>query len=106
MAHTLEKLDIVYCWADGLYVKAGIEDGKAALLVIIGATSTGEKVILAVESGQRESKEAWTGVLRDLQRREMSVPRLLDADGHLGIWAALGNCGPPAMSSGAGITRW
>src|SRR5690606_13863956 len=86
---SLADLHIVYCWADGLYVKAGVADGKAALLVIIGATRGGEKVILAVESGQRESRESWLGVLRDLKARGLNVPRLWVADGHLGIWAAL-----------------
>jgi putative transposase len=91
---SLADLDIVYCWADGLYVKAGLEAGKAALLVIIGATRTGEKVLLAVESGQRESTESWATVLRDLKRRGMGAPRLLMADGHLGIWSALAQIYP------------
>jgi transposase-like protein len=43
-------------WADGLYVKAGLEDTKAALLVMIGVLTNGQKVVLAVESRQRESK--------------------------------------------------
>jgi transposase-like protein len=47
----LGALDVVYVWADGLYVKAGLEDEKAALLVIIGALRDGSKVVLAVESG-------------------------------------------------------
>jgi transposase-like protein len=46
----------VYLWADGIYVKAGLEREKAALLVLIGALSNGEKVILALESGYRESR--------------------------------------------------
>jgi len=54
----LDDLEVVYAWADGLYVKAGLEDTKAALLVIVGALRNGRKVVLAVESGQRESKEA------------------------------------------------
>ncbi len=62
----LDDLEVVYVWADGLYVKAGLEDTKAALLVLIGALTDGRKVILAVESGQRESKESWGAVLRDL----------------------------------------
>src|SRR5712692_10485026 len=33
----LDDLEVVYLWADGLYVKAGLEDTKAALLVMIGA---------------------------------------------------------------------
>jgi transposase-like protein len=88
-SRSLAELDIVYCWADGLYVKAGIDDGKAALLVVIGATREGQKVVLAVDSGQRESRESWAAVLRDLTARGLQPARLLVADGHLGIWAAL-----------------
>ena len=59
---SLAELDIVYLWADGLYVKAGLEDGKAALLVLIGADTEGQKHVLAIESGQRESVESWAAV--------------------------------------------
>lgn len=92
----LSELELVYCWADGLYVKAGIEDGKAALLVVIGALSDGSKTVLAVESGQRESKESWSGVLRDLKNRGLRAPKLVVADGHLGIWSALTQIWPEA----------
>jgi len=34
---TLSDLEVVYWWADGLYVKAGIADRKSALLTIVGA---------------------------------------------------------------------
>jgi transposase-like protein len=84
----LSDLELVYCWADGLYVKAGLEDGKAALLVVVGALANGQKVLLAVESGQRESIQSWSRVLRDLRTRGLRAPRLLIADGHLGIWGA------------------
>ena len=90
----LSQLEVVYEWADGLYVKAGIEDRKAALLTIVGATASGEKVLLACESGERESKESWLKVLRDLKARGLKLPRLTVADGHLGIWAALGELHP------------
>jgi transposase-like protein len=90
----LSQLEVVYAWADGLYVKAGISDRKAALLVIVGALSSGEKVLLACESGQRESKESWLGVLRGLTKQGLTLPRLTVADGHLGIWSALGELHP------------
>jgi transposase-like protein len=90
----LDGLELVYAWADGLYVKAGVGDGKAALLVVIGATSDGQKHVLAVESGERESVEAWLRVLRDLKARGLRAPRLLVADGHLGIWGALAQLWP------------
>lgn len=86
----LDELKVVYVWADGLYVKAGLEDSKAALLVIVGALKDGGKVVLAIESGQRESKESWGRVLRDLRDRGLRPWKATVADGHLGIWAALG----------------
>jgi len=86
----LSSLEVVYQWADGIYVKAGLEKDKAALLVIIGALTNSKKVFLACESGYRESKESWSGVLRDLKGRGLRLGRLTIADGHLGIWSALG----------------
>jgi putative transposase len=86
----LDDLEVVYIWADGLYVKAGLEDAKAAVLVMIGAVTNGQKVVLAVESGQRESKESWGMMLRDLRKRGLRLWRCTIADGHLGLWAALG----------------
>src|SRR5262245_50572737 len=79
----LDDLEVVYLWADGLYIKAGLEDTKAALLVMIGVLTTGQKVILAVESGQRESKESWGMMLRDLRKRGLKPWRCTIADGHL-----------------------
>ena len=92
----LDELEVVYAWADGIDVKAGLEDTKAAVLVIIGALSDGRKVVLAVESGQRESKEAWARVLRGLRDRGLTPWRATVADGHLGIWAARGEVCPQA----------
>lgn len=92
----LDELEVVYVWADGLYVKAGLENTKAALLVLIGALTDGRKVVLAVESGQRESKESWGAVLRDLRMRGLKPWRCTIADGHLGIWAALAEQQPQA----------
>jgi transposase-like protein len=86
---SLRGLEPVYLWADGIYIKAGLEKEKAALLVIVAGLRDGRKVVLAVESGYRESAEAWGHLLRDLMARGMRPPHLVVADGHLGIWAAL-----------------
>jgi putative transposase len=84
-----DDLEVVYLWADGLYVKAGLEDTKAALLVVVGALTNGQNVMLAVESGQREAKESWGAVLRELRARGLKPWRCAVADGHLRSWAAL-----------------
>jgi transposase-like protein len=91
---SLAGLRVVYAWVDGIYVKAGLEKEKAALLVVIGALSDGTKQVLAVESGYRESEASWSAVLRDLKARGMNAPRLVIGDGHLGIWSALGRVFP------------
>ena len=90
----LSGVEVVYQWADGVYVKAGLERDKAALLILIGALSNGKKVLLACESGYRESKESWQNLLRDLRERGLRLGRLTIADGHLGIWSALGEIHP------------
>ena len=97
----LSAFEVVYQWADGVYVKAGLEKDKAALLVIIGALTNGRKVLLGCESGYRESKESWSGVLRDLKDRGLKLGRLTIADGHLGIWSALGEI--PSGREGAAV---
>jgi len=94
---SLEGLQVVYLWVDGVYVKAGLEKQKAALLVVIGGLLDGRKVVLAVEPGYRESTESWSEVLRDLKERGMSCPCLVVGDGNLGIWGALANIYPRAL---------
>ncbi len=95
-SRSLADDQVVYIWVDGVYVKAGFEKEKAALLVVIGATRDGSKTVLAVESGYRESTESWSSVLRGLKSRGMSCPLLVMGDGHLGIWGALANVYPDA----------
>jgi transposase-like protein len=92
----LADLEPVYLWVDGIYVKAGLEKDKAALLVVLAALRDGRKVIVAVESGHRESTESWAALLRDLRRRGLRAPRLVIGDGHLGIWGALAAVYPTA----------
>jgi len=62
----------------------------------VAALRDGRKVILAVESGYRESTESWAAILRDLQRRGLAAPKLVVGDGHLGIWGALAAVFPEA----------
>jgi putative transposase len=62
-------------------------------------------VVLAVESGQRESKESWGAVLRDLRARGLKQWRCPMADGHLDIWAALAEQQPTAAEQRGGNHR-
>ena len=85
----------VYLWADGVNVKVRLgEDKKLCLLVIMGVNERGEKKLLAVEPGYRESKDSWAFVLRDLKQRGLSAPLLAIGDGALGFWAAMNDVLP------------
>jgi len=93
---SLADREIVYVWADGIYVKAGLERDKAALLVVMGAMRDGTKEVLAVTSGYRESTESWAEVFRDLKARGLGVPKLVMADGNAAIWGAAREVWPEA----------
>lgn len=85
---SLSSVPIVYVWVDGIYIRAGVGEERACLLVMIGADVTGQKHLLALEEGFRESKESWLGVLRRLKARGMNEPSVAVGDGGLGFWAA------------------
>jgi len=84
----LSDRELVYVWTDGVYVKAGLEREKAALLVVIGAMADGTKEVLAVTPGYRESIESWKTLFTDLKARGLDLPKLMVADGAAGAWAA------------------
>ena len=85
----LDEHQYAYIWADGIYLGAGLEKEKTALLCVLGAREDGEKELLSMEPGYRESTESWAEVLRDLRDRGLQAPLLAMGDGALGLWAAL-----------------
>jgi putative transposase len=87
-----------YMWADGIHLKVRLgNQPKVSLLVIIGATEHGEKELVGIYSGYRESTESWAGLLRDLKERGLTEgPKLAIGDGALGFWAALDDVFPKA----------
>ncbi len=60
------------------------------MLVIIGADEWGNKDVLGLIDGFRESTQSWRELLLDLKRRGLDVaPKLAVGDGAMGFWAAL-----------------
>ena len=94
----LDECRYAYIWADGVYLGAGVDREKTALLCVVGAREDGVKELLGMELGYRESTESWSGVLRSLRDRGLSAPLLAVGDGALGLWAAP-RCGVPDCGS-------
>ena len=89
----------VYVWADGIYSTLRGEDDRLCLLVLIGVNEQGEKRLLALSDGYRESKASWLNVRHDLQARGLNTaPALAIGDGALGFWAAQDEAWPETRS--------
>jgi len=88
----------LYLWVDGVYLDAGPEEERTALLVVVGLNEQGEKELLAMRPGYRESTASWAEVLRDLRDRGLNRPMVVIGDGALGIWAAAREVWPQARS--------
>ena len=83
----------VYIWADGIHVNVRLEspeNKRQCMLVLMGATTDGNKELIAIVDGYRESEQSWYELLVDLKNRGLQLaPKLAIGDGALGFWAAL-----------------
>ena len=50
-----------------------MEDASQCMLVVIGATKSGDKELLALVDGYRESEQSWLEALNDLKRRGLKT---------------------------------
>lgn len=91
----LSGKNYVYIWADGVYCNARLEGERNCLLVIMGADSFGNKELLAVTDGVRESSQSWREIMLDLKSRGLTVPpKLAVCDGAMGFQAAVAEVWP------------
>jgi transposase-like protein len=80
----------VYLWADGVYFSPRLDHDKQCVLVIIAADALGNKDIVGLMDGYRESAQSWRELLLDLKHRGLEAgPELAVGDGALGFWKAL-----------------
>jgi putative transposase len=95
MERDLSERDYVYVWVDGIHTKVRLgQDDRLCCLVMMGARIDGQKELIALQDGYRESKESWAELLRDLKKRGMRAPVLAIGDGALGFWGALRDAFP------------
>jgi putative transposase len=60
----------------------------------VGYTEDGERILLGVSLGMRESFEDWQTLGRDLISRGLGAPMLIVADGAAGLTQAIEQCWP------------
>ena len=87
---SLEGKRYVYVWADGIHFNIRLEEDRQCILVLMGATADGQKELIAIVDGYRESEQSWKALLLDCQARGLVVdPKLAIGDGALGFWKAV-----------------
>jgi putative transposase len=91
----LSNKTYVYWWVDGIYLQARMEAAKDCILVVIGVDEQGQKELLALEDGFRESKESWLDLINHLKKQGLQKgPEVVCGDGALGFWAAVSEAYP------------
>jgi putative transposase len=90
----LYDVHLVALFLDATYVCVRPSGPKEGVLVAWGFTEEGERVLLAVTLGMRESYEDWQELGRDLIARGLGAPMLIIADGAPGLIKAIEQCWP------------
>ena len=96
---SLQGKRYVYFWVDGVYFETRLEEARQCILVIIGVDTSGQKELVGLWDGYRESEQSWKELLLDLKSHGLEHgPALAIGDGALGFWKALRHV--------YGQTRW
>jgi transposase-like protein len=85
---------LVALFLDATFICVRPSGPKEGVLVAWGFTEAGERVLLAVMLGMRESYEDWQELGRDLIGRGLAAPMLIVADGAPGLVKAIEQCWP------------
>ena len=85
---------LVALFLDATYISVRPSGPKEGVLVAWGFTEDGERILLSVTLGMRESHEDWQELGRDLIARGLGAPMLIVADGAPGLIKAIEQCWP------------
>ena len=95
-ARDLAEYEFVALFLDAIYLPTRPSGPKEGVLVAWGYTTDGQRVLVAVRLGQRESYADWLDLGRDLVRRGLRTPWLLVSDGAPGLLRVIGEMWPDA----------
>jgi putative transposase len=90
----LYEVKLVALFCDAIYLAVRPEGPKEGVLCAWGFTEEGERALVAVRLGMRESHEDWLELGRDLIARGLQAPMLIVADGAPGLIKAIEQCWP------------
>jgi putative transposase len=101
----LYDIHVAALFLDAVFLSVRPDGPKEGVLVAWGFTETGERVLLAVMLGMRESHEDWLDLGRDLIARGLGAPMLIVADGAPGLIKAIEQCWPASDRQHCAVHR-
>jgi putative transposase len=101
----LYDVQVAALFLDAVFLSVRPDGPKEGVLVAWGFTEQGERVLLAVMLGMRESHEDWLALGRDLIARGLGAPLLVVADGAPGLIKAVEQCWPASDRQHCAVHR-
>jgi putative transposase len=101
----LYDIRLVALFLDATFISVRPNGPKEGVLVAWGFTEDGERVLLSVSLGMRESFEDWQTLGRDLISRGLGAPMLIVADGAPGLTKAIEQCWPASDRQRCSVHR-
>ncbi len=101
----LYDIHLAALFLDAVFLSVRPDGPKEGVLVAWGFTEEGERVLLGVMLGMRESHEDWLALGRDLIARGLGAPMLIVADGAPGLIKAVEQCWPASDRQHCAVHR-
>src|SRR6184192_2772360 len=101
----LYEVHLAALFVDAVFLSVRPDGPKEGVLVAWGFTEAGERVLLTVMLGMRESHEDWLALACDLIARGLGAPLLIVADGAPGLIKAVEQCWPASDRQHCAVHR-
>ncbi len=102
---SLYDVNLVVLFLDAIDLAVRPSGPKEGVICAWGITENGERALISVRLGMRESKEDWLELGRDLTTRGLAAPRLVVADGAPGLISAVEEIWPRADPQHCAVHR-
>ena len=96
---------LVALFVDAIFLNVRPKGPKEGVLCAWGFSEQGERVLVGVCLGMRESHEDWLSLTRDLIARGLGAPMLVVADGAPGLIKAVEQCWPSSDRQHCSVHR-
>src|ERR1700674_25256 len=101
----LYEINLVVLFLDAIYLPVRPSGPKEGVICAWGITENGQRALVSVRLGMRETKEDWLELGRDLIARGLAAPRLVVADGAPGLISAVEEIWPRADRQHCAVHR-